>query len=99
MSKILEINNVSAGYADEIILRDINLVVNDNDYIGIIGPNGGGKTTLLKVMLGLIKPFRGNVILYNGRENHSGNMIGYLPQINQIDLLSHIGAGCGPFRD
>ncbi len=83
---ILEINDVSAGYAEEVILRDINLVVNDNDFIGIIGPNGGGKTTLLKVILGLINPYRGTVRFYNGQSKRSGNMIGYLPQINQIDL-------------
>ncbi len=86
MSKILEIKGLYAGYGNEIILRDVNLVVNDNDFIGIIGPNGGGKTTLLKVILGLIKPYRGTVSFFNGRQGESANIIGYLPQINQIDL-------------
>ena len=86
MSKILEIKGLYAGYGNEIILRDVNLVVNDNDFIGIIGPNGGGKTTLLKVILGLIKPYRGTVAFFNGRQGESANIIGYLPQINQIDL-------------
>jgi zinc transport system ATP-binding protein len=86
MSKILEIKGLSAGYAEEIILRDVDLIVNDNDFIGIIGPNGGGKTTLLKVILGLIKPYRGSVTLFSPRPDNPGNIIGYLPQINQIDL-------------
>jgi zinc transport system ATP-binding protein len=89
MSKILEIKDLSAGYADEVILRDVNLVVEDNDFIGIIGPNGGGKTTLLKVILGLIKPYRGTVKFFNpAGSNSPGNLIGYLPQINQIDRVS-----------
>jgi zinc transport system ATP-binding protein len=86
MSKILEIKDLSAGYAEEIILRDVNLVVSDNDFIGIIGPNGGGKTTLLKVILGLIKPYRGSVKFFDPAGSKPGNLIGYLPQINQIDL-------------
>jgi zinc transport system ATP-binding protein len=86
MSKILEIKDISAGYAEEIILRDVNLVVNDHDFIGIIGPNGGGKTTLLKVILGLIKPYRGSVKFFDSTGSKPGNLIGYLPQINQIDL-------------
>lgn len=86
MSKILEIKDVSAGYGNEIVLKDINLAINDHDFIGIIGPNGGGKTTLLKVILGLIKPYRGTVTFFNNDQEKSKNIIGYLPQINQIDL-------------
>ncbi len=85
MGKILEIKNVSAGYEDEIILRDIDLTVNENDFIGIIGPNGGGKTTLLKVILGLIRPCQGTVNFFEGNQVKSETSIGYLPQINQID--------------
>ena len=85
MGKILEIKNVSAGYEDEIILRDIDLTVNENDFIGIIGPNGGGKTTLLKVILGLIRPYQGTVNFFEGNQVKSETSIGYLPQINQID--------------
>ncbi|TVR73076.1 MAG: ATP-binding cassette domain-containing protein [Marinilabiliales bacterium] len=85
MGKIVELKNVSAGYTGEVILREVNLVVNDHDFIGIIGPNGGGKTTLLKVVLGLIRPYKGSVTFFNGRESSHGNIIGYLPQINLID--------------
>ncbi|MGL5921160.1 MAG: ATP-binding cassette domain-containing protein, partial [Bacteroidales bacterium] len=53
MSKILQIENMHAGYSHKEVLRNINLTVNKGDFLGIIGPNGGGKSTLLKVILGL----------------------------------------------
>jgi zinc transport system ATP-binding protein len=85
MGKILEIKDVTAGYDDEVVLRDINLVINENDFIGIIGPNGGGKTTLLKVILGLIKPYRGVVRFNDDLRKKTFQSVGYLPQINMID--------------
>lgn len=85
MSRIVELKNVSAGYAGEIVLEDINIDIFGNDFIGIIGPNGGGKTTLLKVILGLIKPYKGTVRFHDDRHGKSSDSVGYLPQINQID--------------
>lgn len=81
---LIEIKDIEAGYSGEIALSAVNLKIYENDFIGIIGPNGGGKTTLVKVILGLIKPFKGEVInkLNGTNENKS---IGYLPQINFID--------------
>ena len=52
MTPILELKNVSAGYDHEVILHQVNLKIYEHDFLGIIGPNGGGKTTLLKVILG-----------------------------------------------
>ena len=59
MTPILELKNVSAGYDHEVILHQVNLKIYEHDFLGIIGPNGGGKTTLLKVILGLLKPYNG----------------------------------------
>ncbi len=86
MKKIVELKNVVAGYEDEVILKNVNLAVFQNDFIGVIGPNGGGKTTLVKVMIGLLKPVSGEVVYYpTGDDNVSGRLIGYLPQINKTD--------------
>jgi len=59
---LLEILSVSVSYGNNIALQDADLKVYENDFIGVIGPNGGGKTTLLKVILGLVKPFKGRLI-------------------------------------
>ena len=52
MTPILELKNVSAGYDHEVILHQVNLKIYVHDFLGMIGPNGGGKTTLLNVVLG-----------------------------------------------
>jgi zinc transport system ATP-binding protein len=85
MGKILEIQNVSAGYGEQVVLQDINLVINDNDFIGIIGPNGGGKTTLLRLIIGLLRPYRGTVKFFDEESGESFRSIGYLPQISHTD--------------
>jgi len=79
MSNLLHLKNIFAGYEGKTVLREVNLNVKPNDFVGIIGPNGGGKTTLLKVLLELIAPYQGSVVKKDGLR------IGYLPQINTID--------------
>ena len=59
---LIEIKNLSAGYDSRTVLRDVNLTVYDRDFLGIIGPNGGGKTTLIKCILGLLKPTAGEIL-------------------------------------
>ncbi|MFV0467555.1 MAG: metal ABC transporter ATP-binding protein [Dysgonomonas sp.] len=86
MNEILQIKDLSVGYANKPnILKSINLTVYENDFLGIIGPNGGGKTTLLKTILNLIKPCGGQIIFYKNGQNVKDLNIGYLPQINKID--------------
>ena len=57
-SKLIEIEHLSAGYDGKEVLHDINLTVYKDDYLGIIGPNGGGKTTLMRLILGLMNMSR-----------------------------------------
>ncbi|MDR3060394.1 MAG: ABC transporter ATP-binding protein [Prevotella sp.] len=86
MSKILEIKNLSVGYDDNpYVLKNVNLDVFSHDFLGIIGPNGGGKTTLLKTILGLVKPTAGGISFFRNNVRTDKINIGYLPQINQID--------------
>lgn len=81
MTPILELKNITAGYDHQAVLHDVNFAICPEDFIGIIGPNGGGKTTLLKVILGLLKPMSGEVIYHTSRQN----LFGYLPQNNRFD--------------
>lgn len=64
---LIEIKNLSAGYESRTVLRDVNLTVYDRDFLGIIGPNGGGKTTLIKCILGLLKPTAGEILYSDKR--------------------------------
>ncbi len=79
-SPIAKLNGIYAGYNNEPVIRSIYLDVHANDFIGVIGPNGGGKTTLIKVLLGILKPYKGSVEFPSGKIK-----IGYLPQASQID--------------
>lgn len=79
MHSLIELRDVTAGYEDQPVLKGVNLSVKPLDFVGVIGPNGGGKTTLLKVILDLLQPMSGTVI------RDPGLRIGYLPQINSID--------------
>ena len=88
MKPIIEIKNLSAGYDGRTVLHDVNLSIYERDFLGIIGPNGGGKTTLIKCILGLLKPTGGEIIFHT-REKAStkttSTFLGYLPQYNSID--------------
>ncbi|MGL4804966.1 MAG: metal ABC transporter ATP-binding protein [Bacteroidales bacterium] len=85
MNKQIIIQNLNAGYHNKTVLNKVNLTINKGDFLGIIGPNGGGKTTLLKVILGLLKPMSGEVSFYRNNEQVEHLQIGYLPQHNQVD--------------
>ena len=81
---LVEIEHLHAGYDGKSVLHDVCLTVYERDFLGIIGPNGGGKTTLIKCILGLLKPTRGRIV-YHARNGGGRPTIGYLPQYNRID--------------
>ena len=61
MDKLIEIDKITAAYGNKTVLKNVSLIVWKDDFLGIIGPNGGGKTTLLKVILGLLQPVSGAI--------------------------------------
>ncbi len=85
MNKLIEIRHITAGYSGKPVLQDVSLDIWENDFLGIIGPNGGGKTTLLKVILGLLTPEKGVINYYHNGLSAPSLKIGYLPQTNMID--------------
>jgi zinc transport system ATP-binding protein len=77
--EIIKLESVSVRYNGDSVLDGIDLAVQDREFLSIIGPNGGGKTTLIKTVLGLVKPWSGKVTL---KENLK---IGYVPQYTKFD--------------
>ena len=83
--KIVVLENISYKINENYILEDINFGIEKNDFLAIIGPNGGGKSTLLKIILGLIKPTHGKVSIFNLPPDKSRDKIGYLPQHSHFE--------------
>ena len=77
---IAEINEVTFAYNGEVALEDVNFSISQGDFIAMIGPNGGGKTTLLKLMLGLLEPDRGSLQVLGRPALKAAPDIGYVPQ-------------------
>ena len=84
-SSIVEMKDVSFGYNGQSVIQDVNLDIRQKDFIAMIGPNGGGKTTFLKLILGLIKPAKGSVRVMGGPPGKNSHHIGYVPQDVQIN--------------
>ncbi|QRN82451.1 ABC transporter ATP-binding protein [Chloroflexota bacterium] len=82
---LVDIRDLSAGYNDEMVLKDISLTVESDDFIGLIGPNGGGKTTLFKVILGLLEPKYGTIEVMGQSPDKGRRHIGYVPQFTYFD--------------
>ncbi len=89
----LILEDINAGYNGKIQLRDASLSIDDKDFVGIVGPNGGGKTTLLRVILGLLKPYSGTVRYLRGGKPVDSLSVGYLPQTRDIDTDFPISVG------
>ncbi len=82
---IIDLEHVYVVYENFIALEDVNLQISQCDYLGIIGPNGGGKTTLLKTLVGLLKPNKGKVLINGLPPVKARSIIGYIPQVLVFD--------------
>lgn len=85
MNSLIQIKNLSVRYGSNRALANISLDVFEGEYLGIIGPNGGGKTTLLKAMLGLIPIEVGSVSVCGRQPGKTGTLIGYVPQFSAME--------------
>lgn len=83
--KIVSISDLWVYRGEHAVLEDITLELEAADFLGLIGPNGGGKSTLLKVMLGLIKPERGEVKIFGLSPQEARGRVGYMPQKTLFD--------------
>jgi len=85
-SLIVDIEQVAFSYNGQVVLENVDLKIYEGDFVAMIGPNGGGKTTLLKLILGLLPPSKGRMHIFDRPPQKASYLIGYVPQdvhINQ----------------
>lgn len=80
LKEIIKIKNLNFSYDKQVVLEGINLDYSSDEFLAIIGPNGGGKSTLLKLILGLLKPQSGEIKLFGKEPSEVSKFIGYVPQ-------------------
>lgn len=85
MESVIQFKNVGFSYQDTPVLEDVNIQVNDGEFIGIFGPNGGGKTTLLKLLMGFLKPSAGKIEVFGKSPSTSQDTMAYVPQGLRFD--------------
>lgn len=104
MNDVISLDNVSFRYDRLPVLENVSLQVKDKEFLGIVGPNAGGKSTLLKIILGLLKPQAGRVRVLGKKPAQQRRQIGYVPQypafardfpitVEQVVLLGRLGSG------
>lgn len=83
---VVELSNVTSGYGDSPVIQDISIKIWPGQFVAVVGPNGGGKTTLLRTILGILRPSAGGVLLRGkGLKGTVLEKIGYVPQLETID--------------
>ena len=100
----VEIHHLSFHYGELPVLEDIDLDIPEGEFLGIVGPNAGGKSTLLKLILGLLKPDSGSIRVFGKKPSSARRLMGYVPQypvfrrdfpinVEQVVLLGRLGQG------
>ncbi len=87
MTALVRLDGVALGYGGRPLLADVSVAVERQDFLAVVGPNGGGKTTLLRVLLGSLRPLAGR------REAATGLTVGYVPQRDHVDGLWPLSTG------
>ena len=85
MKEAINFNNVNFNFDSATVLEDVSFVINSGDFISILGPNGGGKTTMAKLMLGIYTPNSGKVLIQGKSPRQTRDIIGYVPQYSLFD--------------
>ena len=85
MASCIRLHQVSFRYGARPILENIDLELKDREFLGIVGPNGGGKSTLLKLILGLLKPASGQIEVFGTSPRQARHLLGYVPQFATFD--------------
>ena len=84
---IIEVKDISFAYQNRKILENVNFSIKKGEFIGIFGPNGGGKTTLLKLLMGFLRPNSGSIKVFNKTPKEALSKIAYVPQSIHFDRL------------
>ena len=79
------IKDLRFSYDSHPVLENVNISIAKGDFVSVVGPNGGGKTTLLKLMLGLLRPAQGLIRVFGQAPENARPLIGYMPQHSQLD--------------
>ncbi len=106
---VISLDGISFSYGGPAVLEDVTLSIMDKEFLGIVGPNAGGKSTLLKLILGLLEADKGRVRVMGHSPLTSRNQIGYVPQypsfprdfpitVEQAVLMGRVGHGRGGFK-
>ena len=84
---VIEVRNVSFSYQATPVLEDVNLTIYDRESVCMVGPNGGGKTTLLRLLLGQLRPTQGEILIFGQPPEQARLRLGYMPQRSEYDPL------------
>jgi zinc transport system ATP-binding protein len=110
-AKAVQIRDLTFGYDANIVIEDADFDIDAGEFVSLVGPNGGGKTTLLRLMLGLLRPQRGSIRMFGKSPEAGRRRIGYMPQYVHLDpsfpvtvmdvaLMGRLGCAgfAGPYR-
>ncbi|MCK5809414.1 ABC transporter ATP-binding protein [bacterium] len=84
-NSLLSLKNISVGFDKHTVIQDVSFCITKPEFIVVTGPNGGGKTTLLRLILGLLHPWSGTISVFEKPPKESTSLIGYVPQFSETD--------------